>query len=265
MPAYWKSRSLFYLYSSNKCRFFTEVQMYHDFITVHCGSCIGNWVVPVYCGNRFCHVCSGIRLSRVKRRIEWLVAHVQKPNGQRLKMVTLSIPNTGDLRQQVSSLIKSFRKLRSRAYWRKRVTGGAFVLEITGKEGSWHAHIHCVCYANWLSWKEVQRIWAKVSSGLACYISDLPEGNAVRYLTKYLTKSQLPEDVQIDQSDALKGTRLFSPFGSWYKTNCTYVKPKPVCPCCGGTDLHIISFPDCRDVVEAAKCYASVKYQPEIE
>lgn len=235
--------------------------MYHDFITIDCQDCKASFVVPVYCGDRFCPTCGVVRLAKVRKRLKWLLAACKPPKNHRLKMVTLSIPNESSLRDQVKSLVASFRKLRNRAYWKKRVSGGAFVIEIKGHEGNWHAHIHCIVYASWLDWTRLLHIWKSVSTGSAVYVSDIPISKAVHYLTKYLTKDELPCHDFEEASWALKGQRLFSPIGNWYKLNSSFPVEKSVCPCCNSPDLIVLGFPECLSLEDGYLRSAKYKYR----
>ncbi len=214
----------------------------HQFITILCTCCGHSFDVPVYCGYRFCPICSISRQNRVRRRLKWLINSIviHKPFG--IKHLTLTIANQDDLALMVKSLIRSFRRLRQRAYWKNHVNGGAFVIEITGRPGNWHAHIHCILEAMYMDWATLHKLWIKCSGGRGLYISRLPKNKAVAYLTKYLTKSDAPLQVMEAMSYALKGTRLFSPFGNWYAVNCTYASIKPACPKCNTSALTLCDF-----------------------
>ncbi len=61
----------------------------HEFREVTCTHCGHTITVPVYCGNRFCPICSVPRLSRVRRRLNWIVDHVDPPRGYGIKFLTL--------------------------------------------------------------------------------------------------------------------------------------------------------------------------------
>lgn len=209
----------------------------HQYIDLICVCCGHKFPVPVYCGFRFCRICSIRRQSRVRRRLKWLVNMVQIKRPYGIKHLTLTIPNGQDLPVMVKKLISSFRRLRQRSYWRNHVLGGAFVIEITGRPGDWHAHIHAILQARYMDWSTLHKLWISCSGGRGLYITKLSKSKACNYLTKYLTKSGLPDQVMEIMSAALKGTRLFSPFGQWYAINCLYPPPDPSCPGCDNGDL----------------------------
>ena len=72
----------------------------------------------------------------------------------------------------------------------------------------------------------------RLSAGRGVYIQNIPVGQVVRYLTKYLSKNDVPDVDRDTLNDALKGTRLFQPFGSWYSVNLQYKTPPKHCKNC---------------------------------
>jgi hypothetical protein len=152
-----------------------------------------------------------------------------------MAFLTLTIVNQKDLPVMVTKLQASFKKLRNRAYWKSHVEGGAFVIEITGHPGNWHAHIHAILQTRWLDWTTLKNAWRTCSGSIGVYLKKIPSAAAVGYLSKYVTKCDTPEVVLIQISNALRGVRLFAPIGSWYKTNLKYRRPASPCPNCGAT------------------------------
>jgi len=208
--------------------------MQHDYTRIACTTCGDIIDVPIFCGDRFCPVCSVVRKSRIRNRLFWLIANCPKDPADRFRHLTLTISSQADLPAMIKKLLASFRKLRQRAWWKQKVNGGAFVIEVTGHPGAWHAHIHAIVYGRWMQWDHLLKLWKAVSGGIGVYVSHIPEAAAVGYLTKYLTKPDCPDLVAADIAEGLKGVRMFSVFGSWHKLNLTYVKPKHPCEKCGG-------------------------------
>jgi len=204
----------------------------HKYITICCTNCMRKFDVPVYCGNRFCPVCGVARRMRVRNRLEFLAKNVAEPKGMSMKFLTLTIPSQPDVFKMVRYLLKSFRKLRNRSFWKKNVDGGAFVLEVKGSPGYWHVHLHAVLMCSFLPFQELLNHWLSTSAGRGVWIEEIPTRSIVQYLSKYLTKPSVPDADLIDVNFSLKGLRLFSPFGTWYNLNLTYVKPKAECPHC---------------------------------
>jgi len=208
--------------------------MEHAFTRLACTHCGQTIDVPLYCGDRFCPVCSVSRKMRIRHRLTWLINCAPRDPRNRFFHLTLTISSEKDLAQMIRNLLKAFRRLRQRAYWKQHVDGGAAVIEVTGHPGAWHAHIHAILSCRWMKWDRLQSLWHSVSRGSGVYITHIPITTAVGYLTKYLSKPEAPDVVSTEISDSLRGIRMFAPFGSWHKINLTYIKPISPCRDCGG-------------------------------
>jgi predicted nucleic-acid-binding Zn-ribbon protein len=207
-----------------------ENHRYRQLCCSHCGAEI---TVPIYCGNRFCPVCSRPRLSRVRRRLDFLIKNTSKESGYGLKFLTLTIPNQTDLQTMLQHLTRSFRRLRQRAEWKRRVLGGAFVLECSGSSSGWHAHLHAIVFAKYISFERLLRMWLRCSGGRGVYIKQIPPSVATGYLTKYLSKPAIADvDLQL-AAEEIKRYRLFQPFGIWMALLKDFSETKPGCPNCG--------------------------------
>lgn len=166
-------------------------------------------------------------------------------------MLTLSVKNCSDLDSGIRHLISSFRRLRQRALWKRYCYGGAYVIEIKGGPGNWHPHIHAIIYSCYIPWASLRSAWFDVSGGTAVWISDISDDRAKLYVTKYLTKFDIPA-AQLDLvSASLRRYRLFNRFGEWHNI----LIPKHVydtpCKQCGQLDWVIdfkISHGHWRDV-----------------
>lgn len=212
----------------------------HEYITLICTYCGHQVTVPVYCGNRFCNICCAPRRKRVRDRLKWLIQHRKNVTGTMIKHLTLTVRNDPDLVKMTKHLIKSFRKMRNRRYWKECVVGGAFVVELTNKGNYWHAHLHIIIQSFRIDIKRLMSIWFQCSGGnTGVYIKNIPPARAVWYLTKYVTKSDLDIEDQKTASEALKNFRLFNPFGQWYAINAEYkVLPSP-CTKCGISGCYL--------------------------
>lgn len=205
----------------------------HRFTTIICTHCGHEFCVPVYCGNRFCSTCSRPRLARVRRRIDYLVKNTERKPAYDFRHLTLTIRSQRDLPGMLRSISRSFRRLRQTGLWKRHVSGGAFVLEVTRKDDYFHAHIHCVIYSRFIDWHKLLPLWVKCSTGRGVYITLIPQHKIVGYLTKYLSKPCPTTEIAEDVHSALAGIRLFTPFGSWHALSGKYVEEKPVCRKCG--------------------------------
>lgn len=205
----------------------------HEFITIYCDSCGHSHQVRAECGFRFCPFCSKVRAARIRRRLNFIISNYPPPRGQNLKMITLSTVNCQDLAIGIRHLVASFRKLRQQRFWKRYCSGGATIIEITGKKGNFHPHLHILCYCSYIPWKQLRTRWYRLSAGSGCYISVVSKAAALSYLTKYVTKCECPEDSLVDISDEIKKFRLFQRFGSWHHFKVPKTKAEFPCPSCG--------------------------------
>ena len=205
----------------------------HNYRRIICLGCGGHHDVPIFCGDRFCPVCSVVRLARVKHRLRFLVELQLPIKSCGFRHITLTLTSESDLPTMIRHLTKAFQRLRNRQVWQRAIIGGAYVIEITGKPGRWHAHIHAVVYGYWLRWADIMRAWRKVSGSRGVYITNIPRTAAVNYLSKYLAKPDIPDSVTAEIAKSLKGIRLFAPIGEWFSNNQAYDKPVHPCLICG--------------------------------
>jgi len=213
----------------------TNNQQYHAYITLYCSCCGHQYRIPKPCQDRFCPTCSYVRTGKIRRRIRYLVEKQYQVPGQDVRFLTLTIANQTNLDHMVRSLQRSFRRLRQRSFWKRKVTGGAFVIEITRPNNSWHAHVHAIIAGDFIPFKKLLEQWIQVSTGRGVYIKKIPKAAIIGYLTKYITKpdSSLSDYDKYSVSDSLKGTRLFQPFGTWHGWNRDFKTEKPACKVCG--------------------------------
>lgn len=203
------------------------------YATITCMGCGDEIVVPIYCGNRFCVDCNGARRKNIRNKLDVFCAQKKETKAVRFKFLTLTIKSQPDLKEMVEVLLKSFRQLRQRQLWKKKVFGGAFVIEMTVNNGLWHAHIHAILEGYYISWDKLLSDWEAITGATGVHIKAIPVQRITHYLTKYITKTDLDEDCQLEASEALKGKRLFQPFGSWHNGFGNIPKIETKCSKCG--------------------------------
>lgn len=209
--------------------------MEHEFRRIVCTQCGYSFDIPIACGNRFCDTCTSLRRYRIREKMKSLMKLVHPRKGQTIKFLTLTIPNCKDPRYQLDLLIKSFRKLRQRKYYRSKIEAGASFFEVTGRPGAWHVHLHAIILSDFIPVERLATDWAAVSPGQIVHIKRIPLGAAVAYLTAYAMKSDLPERDQMTVSAALKGRRLFQPFGGWHQMMGQIPAAVVTCKACGSS------------------------------
>lgn len=221
--------------SEDKGESYTDIEVEnHMYRTICCGSCGHEFRVPIYCGDRFCPVCSIPRRVRVRRRLEFLITHTPMEPGYGIKFLTLTIPSEPDLQVMLQRLVQAFRRLRQRAAWKRRVLGGAFIIELGRSTSGWHCHIHALIFAKYIKFEHLLIMWQSCSTGRGVFIKQVPTREAIGYLTKYLTKPAIPDVNYAEACEDLKHYRLFQPFGIWMKLLKDFHEFKAGCPECGG-------------------------------
>lgn len=205
----------------------------HEYSTIYCASCGHPVHVPVRCGLRFCSVCSASAAGRARSRLQWIINNFEKQKRKRWKFLTLTLRSTEDLSKQLEHLISSFRKLRNRRLWKDSVTGGLYVVELTHSPKGWHCHLHVIMQSSYIPQYHLSRVWNAISGSPVVDIREVKNNGLATYLTQYLTKCDVPLDHRNEAEDAMRGRRMWSPFGLAHDLNCQY-KPQPApCPCCG--------------------------------
>lgn len=208
----------------------------HDWTTVYCAKCGYDHKIIKTCSFRFCPICSRIRAARIRRRLAYLVDNYPPPPGMNLKMITLSVKNCQDLPGGIKHLVASFRRLRQTRHWKFHVSGGATIVEITGKKGNWHPHLHILCYSSYYPFALLLKQWKESSGGSAVWISPISKAKGLSYVTKYITKFQGFGADALHVSECIKQCRLFQRFGLWHDFVLPRLKFDNPCPLCHSCD-----------------------------
>lgn len=171
------------------------------------------------CCDRFCKPCARQRAGIVARNL------LEQVQDRRVRFVTLTLKTqTDSLDTELDRLYSSFAMLRRREFWKKRVDGGAALLEVKWNEGSqrWHPHLHIIVEGSYIPHALLKQAWYEVTGD--SYVVDIRpirnNRNVVRYITKYATD---PVDRTIHGNVALlseairafKGRRTCLTFGTW--------------------------------------------------
>ena len=215
---------------------YLELTSVHVWRTLYCAKCGQSISVHVCCGKRFCPSCARRRAARVRNRLGHLLDQNKKIPKARLKMLTLSKANCSSLDAGIRDLVSSFRRLRQRALWKYYVFGGAFVIEIKGRPGNWHPHIHAIIYSYYIPWARLRSAWKQCSGGTAVWINAVTHDRAKYYITKYITKAELPAALLSDVGESLARFRLFTRFGSWHNIVLPKTHNDTPCQRCGVSD-----------------------------
>lgn len=175
--------------------------------------------VPNFCHDRFCEPCAIARSRTIATNVARLLP--DRP----LRLLTLTIRSTPDpLATCIDRLLKSFRRLRSRVFWKDRVTGGASFLEFTRNlaTGYWHPHLHILLDSVFIPVAALRDQWLQVTGD--SYVLDISlirsKRQATAYIAKYATKCLTPDlvanpEVLVEVIKDLSGRKLVQAFGAW--------------------------------------------------
>jgi len=205
----------------------------HEFTSLQCKSCGKIHVVPLYCGNRFCSVCSGSRMHRIRFRLKSLMDVAQLAKGEKYVHMILTVKSQDDPKAMCKFLQSCFRKFRSRKIFKTHYSGGAYVLELTHSESGWHAHLHVVLQGEFCPQPELLSAWRSISGAAGLFVKFIPKNAIVNYLTKYMCKIELTPILSKEAGETLKKLRLFTVFGLWHNLLPAWSKVPYECPSCG--------------------------------
>jgi len=185
-------------------------------------------VVSSRCKLRWCPICRDVsRMITTNAVDEWLQVQ-QYP-----KMITLTLKHSDDpLQMQIDRLYKSFKKLKTRAYFQRLITGGVwfFQLKLNLKTEQWHPHIHCLVAGKFLPHARLKLLWHKITGDSNIVdirpVKDLENASTevARYATSPADITRMSLEQAIDVFYATKNRRIC---GSWGSAKSVTLKPTP--------------------------------------
>jgi hypothetical protein len=156
------------------------------------------------CGHRWCPACRERFAATLKQKISLSMAGAKRFD---FKFLTLTLRSTTrPLRDEVTHLFASFRRLRQTTLWKRRVAWGVAILEITINPTTklFHPHLHIIAKCGFIPRKSLSTAWERASEG-SCVTDIRAITNAtaaVHYMTKYVTKGSYDDAAQKAGIDA---------------------------------------------------------------
>lgn len=196
-----------------------------------CGCGEGGWILqncenPAefrlagnHCHDRLCVPCSADRARAIQHNV------CEALRGQFARFLTLTLRGGEvDLAFGIARILKCFRRLRQRRFWRRRVVGGVAFVEFkwSAKSLAWHVHLHVLCHGRFIPKSDLSAEWYDVTGN--SYIVDVravrQEDKIAAYVTKYVTKPYDRGDLASDDRmceivTATHRKRLILAFGDW--------------------------------------------------
>jgi hypothetical protein len=208
------------------------------FLTTTCGTHITERKATFYCGHRACVFCAEIRARRMREKYLPKVAAFAADNVRLAPchlVITQKHYSGEQLADSIKRLLANFRKLIRREFWKQHLSaGGVYAVEFTlGKDGCWHAHLHCLVFRQrFFNVKSFRREWKEVTKDSVNFkidrVADIKSG--LFELVKYISKPLDAEKYQakhLKQVLNLKAQRLFSTFGTFRAFAASFEVPEP--------------------------------------
>jgi hypothetical protein len=170
------------------------------------------------CRDRWCPMCAGQKAAYAKDQTMVYVKSLTAP-----RFLTLTLRNNeSDLKTQISFLQQSFAKLRTRAYWKRNVTGGIWFLQVKrGRDsGLWHPHLHMLIDGNKMEQANLSALWEQVTFGSPVIdirrVHDVEStaSYVARYCARPAALAEMSLDDRIEVIEALFRKRLCGTFGN---------------------------------------------------
>lgn len=211
-----------------------------------------------HCGDRLCVNCGNLRSYKIRRAFFPFIAALKRPP----LFITLTLAGAPEetLAAKISRLYSSFSDLRRSMLWRNSVKGGVAFLEIKWSERAnrWHPHLHILADSAYLRDTDLSKVWHALTGD--SFIVDVQRCSSVSkaafYVTKYASKpmnsSFSSDPVLLDEAVlALKGRRLLTKFGTWYKVDLKGADDEELDD--GEDDASWVSVGSLGDVIARAK------------
>ena len=194
---------------------------------------------------RVCTRCARKRYLVVQRKLLDPLTSLLKGRGSRtnLRLMTLTQENFKDPNKGIDYIHESFKRLKQRKWWKKRVY--SYVAAVEPKlqnNGLWHVHIHIVANMVFIGKTDLSTNWRTATGGVG-YIVDISGSvtnvfGAVNHLMNYVTKRAGANLNQYLIQAMMKGRRLLLTGGQFHAhhKNSLMIKKSPLlCKCCGST------------------------------
>jgi len=206
----------------------------HKTITLYCHDCGQVKVVKLKCSDRTCQECRDRTYWKLFKGWFKLAENMSNP-----KLLTLTMKNKPDLkREYIKTLRAQFTKLLHRKYYKERIIGGLYVIELKNAGNGWNIHLHALIdtkpeFEGFLLQERLSKDWLAITK--ESMIVDIRKAYnpraSLKYILKYLTKPpQINGEIEVYNA-ALKKTRLIQTFGDLYRSKAE--KIRMICKDCG--------------------------------
>ena len=181
------------------------------------------------CRQRWCPMCANQKAAFARHSCQAWMESLESP-----RFLTLTLKHCEDsLLSQVQFLQDCFRRIRMRAYWKKRVFGGIWFLQVhrSASDGCWHPHFHILLEGVYMEQGQISDLWDLVSYGSP--VIDIRRihdpASSAKYVARYSARpakfAGMSIDDRVEMITALKGKRLSGTFGT---AKCVTLTPPKI-------------------------------------
>jgi hypothetical protein len=169
------------------------------------------------CRDRLCPLCGDRRGRQAANKCHALVQRFDAP-----RFVTLTqVARVESLEEALDRICESFQELRKHPFWKTRVRGGVWALEVTHRPSpaEWNAHLHVITDGEFMPQQGLSAVWQKITGdSFIVHIKAVPDRQqAAKYIAAYVAKpldvQRWPDAAIREFGDAMHGRRLLQPFG----------------------------------------------------
>jgi hypothetical protein len=169
------------------------------------------------CKSRLCPRCARIRSRQLTCKVLEALRRMDSP-----RMLTLTLRSSNaPLRDQVNRLTESFKLLRRRPDWKKKISGGCYTIEVTynAERDQWHPHLHAVIDGKYWAQRAIADAWESVTGDSRVvdirFVHDAQKaaGYVASYVAKSSDVSKLPDHLIPEWAASMHGARLMQTFG----------------------------------------------------
>lgn len=181
------------------------------------------------CRLRWCPLCARARQGYIWHQVsEWF------ETADHPKFLTVTIKHSQEsLTNQINKIYQAFRQMRKDKFFKMYCTGGIWFFQIcwNPKRHEWHPHIHAIVTGQYMDYKELRRIWLRLtgdSQVLDIRVVRDPKvvgDDVARYAARPVQLSNLPTKQGIEAMMSLYGRRMA---GSWGTGRAISFRPKKI-------------------------------------